>query len=239
MIHPTLTVCSQLALPSINSPHDHWQTKPPSICVGQPGPLNPGKHLCPESGSGCVCMSVSMSSRGQSASTHWHIEGSWVARQLSWGQYFCWCDSDDLKSHNANDSGCLQLCVSLSPLTLCEFATLCTCILKRKHNLVLVMIHSFPSTVVVKWLKPTGFCWCCHIIFKKEDIEISHIMHVWKRGSAGTSSSWPLHPHLSLPTAFFLLVPRQRLMTLQSGLWPISPNCTPHSLSTNEGWVYL
>lgn len=38
-------------------------------------------------------------------------------------------------------------------------------------------------------------------------------------------------PHLSLPTAFFLLVPRQRLMTLQSGLGPISPALSHSPLS--------
>lgn len=58
-----------------------------------------------------------------------------------------------------------------------------------------------------------------HVLLKWEGIDVPPIMHAWKRGSADTSSCSQSHA----PTRLYpQLMARQQLMTLHSGLGPIS-----------------
>ncbi len=120
--------------------------------------------------------------------------------------------------------------------------TLCACIiLEGKHTSVLaaitqISLNGCGKIMKARWFLSVG----SRVLLKWEGIDVPLIMHVWKRGSADMSSCSQLPPspcpHLSLPTAFFLLMPRQRLMTLQSGLGPISPalSHSPLSLSLSR-----
>lgn len=132
---------------AINKPsHDYWQSKPPpSPCMGL---LTPSNHFCPDIGSGCVCMSASMSSRGHWTPTLWHKRGHLGAQtaESNWSQEDVhWCNPGVSEYYITNDSGCLQLHVYLSLPLPRHFPTLCTCIiLEGKPDVIRGKEHTFP-----------------------------------------------------------------------------------------------
>lgn len=121
---------------------DYWQSKPPSVCIGEPALLNPSKYFCPELAVGVFCMSTSTSSRGQPTPTHWGHLGNWVieTRRI--------CTGVIRMTVNNTKQLTVSFCNSVYSRFVVprQFPTVCTCIiLEGKHTSALaVIILKFP-----------------------------------------------------------------------------------------------